>query len=143
MYEKALREKFRFPSVKGELTTEQLWDLPLTSRNGFDLDNVAQAVDAQLKEASQGSFVSPNAGNAKRKRLEEQLSIVVHVIGIKQAEAEQAKTAIERREKKRQLTEILHIRTQQDLMSKSPDEIKAMLAELDKADDASAPTEGE
>ena len=45
LFLQATREKFRFESSKGDLSVEQLWDLPLTSRTGFDLDTVAKAVN--------------------------------------------------------------------------------------------------
>ena len=141
-FEKAIREKYRFPSIKGELTVEHLFDLPLTSRNGFDLDSVAQDIDAELKDAGRESFVQPASTSARRKRLENMLAIVVYVIGVKQAEADKAKNAAKRAEQKRQLTEILHIRSQQDLMAKSPGELRAMLEAIDK-DDETAPADSE
>jgi len=49
LFEIATRNKFRFASVKGELNVEQLWELKLTERNSFDLDNVARAVADELK----------------------------------------------------------------------------------------------
>ena len=61
LFMQATREKFRFESSKGDLSVEQLWDLPLTSRTGFDLDTVAKAVNADLKASNEESFV--NASN--------------------------------------------------------------------------------
>lgn len=44
IFEIASRRKYRFPSAIGELTVEQLWDLPLTDpKRGATLDNVAKA----------------------------------------------------------------------------------------------------
>ena len=38
LFEKATRKAFRFPTVKGEITVEQLWQLPLLARgiNTYD-----------------------------------------------------------------------------------------------------------
>ena len=44
IFEQASRLKLRFASVKGELTIEHLWGLPLQSKTSFDLDTVAKAV---------------------------------------------------------------------------------------------------
>ncbi len=43
MFEYATRHKLRFTSSKGELTVEQLWDAPLLSGDGFNLNNIAKA----------------------------------------------------------------------------------------------------
>lgn len=37
MFEFATRSKLRFTSARGELTAEQLWDVPLRSRDDFSL----------------------------------------------------------------------------------------------------------
>ena len=57
LFEIATRKKLRFPSLKGELSAEQLWDLPLSSRVGLDLDNIAKAVNKDLKAEEEDSFV--------------------------------------------------------------------------------------
>jgi len=66
IFEKATQEKFRYPSTKGLLTTEQLWELPLTAKSGFSLDDVAKAVNAELKAIDTESFVAtaPNPATA-------------------------------------------------------------------------------
>ena len=58
----ASRKKFRFPSVKGDLVVEQLWEMPLTSKNGFSVNDVAMAVKKELRTLEEDSFVevSPN-----------------------------------------------------------------------------------
>ena len=57
LFEIATRAKFRFDSLKGALTVEQLWELPLQSRTGVDLDTVAKGINASLKEVAEESFV--------------------------------------------------------------------------------------
>lgn len=130
MYENAIRNKYRFPSSKGELTVEQLWDLPLTSARGTSLDEVAISVNGNLKNLPAESFVAHSTNAAAKAVLEEKLAIVVHIIQTKQAENEAARTAAERKQQRDRLTEILHVRTQQDLMSKTPEEIQAMIDAL-------------
>jgi len=131
----AIRQKYRFPSSKGGLTLEQLWELPLQSKTGFDLDSVAKDVNQMLKAEAEDSFVVP-ANNTRKQALENMLAIVVHVIKTRQAENAAAANAAQRRAQRDQLNEILHMRTQEDLMKKSPEEIKAMLAALDTAEEA-------
>lgn len=130
MFESALRNKYRYPSSKGDLTTEQLWDLPLTSRAGFDLDSVAKAINADLKQQSDESFVTPT-NNARSNELSAKLDIVKHVISVKQAENLVASQAAARKQERERLTEILNIRNQEELMKLSPAEIQARIDALD------------
>ena len=56
MFEKAARLKLRFSTDRGQLSVEDLWDLPL-SGNGLNLDKITMALSRQLKEESTESFV--------------------------------------------------------------------------------------
>ena len=60
IFEQASRAKLRFDSVKGQLVTEQLWDLPLQSKTNFDLDTVAKGISGAL--LSVGVDPSANVG---------------------------------------------------------------------------------
>ena len=57
MFEQATRNKLRFESTKGPLSVEQVWDAPLTSRNGFSLDDIAKQAKRELDALSEESFV--------------------------------------------------------------------------------------
>lgn len=129
IFEKATRQKIRFPSQKGELTVEQLWDLPLTSRNSFDLDVVAKEVNRQLKDADEESFVSTKA-NPKKDALELKLEVVKHVIATKLAEAEEAKNKSAKAEERRRLTEVLHNKQNAALENLTEAQIQERLAAL-------------
>ena len=129
VFMEASRKKFRFPSPKGELTVEQLWDLPLQAPNGFDLDIVARTVSRQLKAQTEESFVTPS-NNSLAETLQAQLHLVVYIIETKKKEAADKANAATKRAERARLTDILHLRTQQDLMAKSPAEIQAMLDAL-------------
>ena len=68
LFEIASRNKLRVPTTKGDLTVEQLWDLPLKSANGLSLDSIAIALNKQL-ESKATSFVdevqAPESSNTK------------------------------------------------------------------------------
>ncbi len=106
IFEKATREKFRYPSTKGLLTTEQLWELPLTAKSGFSLDDVAKAVNAELKAIDTESFVATETNPAKA-TLETKLEVVKHVIAILLAEDQAAKAAAAKKLEKEKLLAVL------------------------------------
>lgn len=126
----AARRKFRFPSSKGELTTEQLFDLPLTSARGASLDAVARGINAELREESEGSFVTA-APNPRRTELALLLDIVKAVIEIKQSENALATARAERADKRRRILDAIAAAESRDLASASKDELLRQLAELD------------
>ncbi len=80
IFEEASRRKLRFTSVKGELNAEQLWDLPLQSKTGFDLDTVAKTVNNELKSLTTDSFIPTAHSNPHKAEVELALSVVVHII---------------------------------------------------------------
>jgi hypothetical protein len=129
MFEKATHEAFRYPSAKGLLTTEQLWDLPLQSKTGFDLDSVARVISREIKALGEESFVD-DTGNKDSQCLKDCLAVVVHIINVKKTENAAAAAAATKRAERARLVELLHVRKEQDLMSKSPAEIQAMIDAL-------------
>lgn len=129
IFETATREAFRFPSTKGMLATEDLWDLPLTSKSGCDLDNVAKAVHEELQAASTTSFVSTDADPRKGK-LETKLEIVKHIIAIRIAENAAARTQAERKAEKAKLLEILAAKETGELAGLSREELQARIDAL-------------
>lgn len=130
LFLQATRRKFRFPSNKGDLSVEQLWDLPLTSRNGFDLDTVAKTVNTHLKAASEESFVVTSSNPAKT-TLQEQLEVIKAIIAVKLDEAAKAKVRSDRAAERQRLLEILDQKEDDELKGLSREEIKKRLAELD------------
>lgn len=103
----ASRKKYRFPCVLGNLTTEQLWELPLTSERAgvATLDNVAKSINAEAKNAKEESFVTVKSSAATE--LENKLEIVKHIIGVKLAELETAKQKRIREDQRALAKEIL------------------------------------
>lgn len=129
LFEQAARQKYRFMSAMGQLTTEDLWQLPLQSKNAIDLDSVAKRVNEELVAATETSFVkkaSPNKGT-----LEAKMEIVKHIIAVRLEEDENRKTAAEKKAKKEKLLEALNKAEGKELESLTPEQIKAQLAALD------------
>lgn len=130
LFELASRQKLRFPSVRGELTVEQLWDLPLTSKSGADLDTVAKSINADLKASTEESFVA-TAANPLKERLQLMLDIVKHVIATRIAEADKARRREARAAERQRLTALLDKRNDEELAGLSKEDLQARIAALD------------
>lgn len=131
LFMEATRQGFRYTSTKGELTTEDLWQLPLQSRTGFDLDTVAKGIHRQLKSMEEESFVTVPTVNTGRQALEAKLEVVKAVIQYKQDQAERQRLRAEKAAEKRRLLELLDSKNQQELEGLSKEEIEKRIAALD------------
>jgi len=128
LFELALRGKFRFDSVRGELTTEDLFQLPLTSRNGLDLDNVAKAVNAELKEMGEESFVE--VVSPRKTELEYKLEIVKYIIKMRKDENAAKLEFAKRKQEIEKIESLLERKSEEALSSLSEEELKSRLASL-------------
>ena len=130
LFEQASRDKLRFSTNKGDLTVEQLWDLPLQStRGGLSLDAVARSVNAKLKAVSEESFVSTTS-NPEKALHERGLDILKHIIAVRQEENAKKRTDTERAAEKERLLSLLDKKRDEALGQLSEDDIKARLAEF-------------
>ncbi|MES3001310.1 MAG: hypothetical protein V4787_11520 [Pseudomonadota bacterium] len=132
IFESATRSKLRFTSVRGQLSVEDLWDLPLTSKTGFDLDTVAKTVNATLKAQAEESFVATSTNPAKAVD-EQKLEIVKHVIAMRIAENETRRSAAARKEQREKLQAVLADKLDGKMREQSVEELQAQLAALSDA----------
>ena len=127
-FEKASRLRLRFATAIGILTVEDLWDLPLTSQRSVSLDDVARALNKELKETETESFVI--AAPVKDTTTQLMFDLVKHVIAVRLAEAEEARTAKDRRDKKQKLLGIIARKQDQALEETSVEDLTAMVEAL-------------
>lgn len=131
LFLKAVRNKFRFNTQRGLLSTEDLWDLPLTSRNnGLSLDSIAISINSQLKELDTESFVKVT-NNKQQQDLTDKLEILKFIIKTKQDELEDYKTKLEKSEKLAKLKEVLAKKEDESLINMSEEEIQKQIKELE------------
>lgn len=129
MFEVASKERFRFNTPKGNITTEDLWDLPLDSKTGaVCLNNIAKSINRQIREREEEDFVGTSSKADRELILK--LEIVKHVISIRKAESEAKKDAVKRKEQKEAILRILEDKEQESLKGKSPEELRKLLEEL-------------
>lgn len=110
IFEYATRNKLRFASVRGELTVEQLWDVPLrgtASADGFNLNAIAKAASKALKEVSEENFVEASPTRPIITQREVVLEVIKHVIATKLAEEEAAKKRATNKQEREKLLAIL------------------------------------
>lgn len=127
MFLKASRLKLRFDSPKGQLTVEDLWDIPLTSNTGkANLNDIARDLYNKVK-VDVVSFVEP----AKPNDIDElRFEIVKHVISVRVAERDAAAKAQMVAEQKQQIMSLIKQKEVEQLGASSIDDLKALLASL-------------
>jgi hypothetical protein len=129
LFEYATRNQLRFPSSKGELSVEQLWDVPLRGGD-FNLNNVAQRANALLKAIDAENFVETKRTPAHTV-CEMRLETVKYIIETKLAEEEAAKKRAANKAKKEQLLGILADKQAGKLSELSEKELQKQIAALD------------
>jgi uncharacterized Fe-S cluster-containing radical SAM superfamily protein len=130
MFEKAAKEKLRFP-YKGLITVEDLFDLSV-----IELDKVYKNLHAKLKVAKEESLL--NTKTKEDSILDLQLQIVKHIFDEKVQKAEAAKLKKLHKEEKEKIMKILAMKQDQALQEKTPEELQKMLAEFSVSDDGQA-----
>jgi hypothetical protein len=135
----ATRKKYRFDSPKGQLSVEDLWDLPLEApANRPDtpnLDSIAVALHKLIKEGEPASFVKKDKKRTSEFDLNQvKFTIVKFIIDVKIVEAEQAALARLTKEKNQRILEIIAKKDDESLISKSREELLAMLKDEESAE---------
>ncbi len=128
MFEQAVRQKLRFDTSRGMLSVEDLWDLPLTSQRGDNLNDIAKALNREMKAEADEDFVNPVS--APNDRLKLAFDIVKHIIDVRLTENLAVRSESERREKKARLLELIAQKQDESLAAKSVEELTAMVESL-------------
>ena len=122
LFEGAVRAKYRFP-FKGQITTEDLWDLSLQ-----DLDRVFKALNVEAKQSQEESLLKVRDKQAET--LDRKIEIVKHIVAVKQAEIIAIKEAADRKAQKQRIMEIIAKKEDDTLQNMSLDELKKMVENM-------------
>lgn len=122
IFEVATRNKMRFP-YKGQISVEDMWDLPLTA-----LDGIYKALNKQAKAAQEESLLETKS--KEDKALEIQIAIVKHIVSVKQQEAADKIAENERKEKKQRIMALMAKKDDEAMEAMSREELQKMLDEL-------------
>lgn len=122
MFDKATRMKLRFESNKGLLSVEQVWDLSLTA-----LNEMAKGLSRQVKaaETDEEDFIGTKSNVDSELQL--RFDVVKHIIGVKLKERDDSRDAAERKANNQVILELIQRKKQQELESKSVEELEALL----------------
>lgn len=123
-FETATRRKLRFQTTKGNLSIEDLWDVPLTV-----LDEAYKGLSRQIREAEDDSLLTKRDSGVEEASLKRDL--VKHVVQVRQAEAEAKTARAARRQQAARVRELIAQKQDEALAGKSTDELNALLAELE------------
>lgn len=128
LFKLAARRKTRFPSPRGDLTAEQLYQLSLA-----DLDIVARGINAELKSLTEESFVDLTP-DPRKGHLTDALDLVKEVIADKIADAARAHRTSQKAALRRTLTDALARKQDEALSAASIEDLQRQLAALDDED---------
>lgn len=130
IFEQASRLKLRFPSNVGQLTTEQLWDLPLTTTrsNQACLQNVAQRLHEVISRATTIDFVGSTQNTTTQEELG--LEVVKRVIAVRKEENEAKQAAKSKASELAYLESLLTTKKQEEDSKLTPAEIAQRIKEL-------------
>lgn len=123
VFEIATRNKYRFP-YRGQISVEDMWDLSVT-----ELDKIFKTLNKQAKTAQEESLLETKT--KEDETIENQIAIVRHIVSIKQKEANDRLREKERKAQKQRIMEIMADKEDEALKSKSPEELRKMLEELE------------
>lgn len=122
MYKEATQLKVRF-SYKGQLSLEDLWDLPLTA-----LDHIYSVLAAEHQNLQQSGLLAKPTKESELTKLK--LDLVKDVFETKQAAAEEAKQAAEKLARKQKILEILESKEDESLKNLSVEDLKKLANNL-------------
>lgn len=130
-YKTATRKKIRFTTARGQLSLEDLWDLPLESRTSgaVTLDSIAR--DLYHAATSEVSFVSGAARSKNAIAAEEMLELVKDIISTRQLELEDKAAKAAKAAERQMLLEVLESQRQESIRNMSPEAIEKRLRELE------------
>ena len=129
IFEKASRAKLRFPTSRGSLSVEQLWDLPL-DKGEVNLYNLAQDLLTQVadKPTEQLAFFSKAVTVDESAEL--RFEIIKRIVTARVAEAEANQNEAIKRSQKAELDALIAAKKAEAKQSLSLEELEAMRAKL-------------
>ena len=116
----ASRRKYRF-NYKGQITTEDLWDLSVSA-----LDSIYKSLRAEAKASDEEESLL--AANTKTDtELDEKIDIIRYIVSCKMKEADERKAAAEQAQKRQKILALIDRKQNEALENLSIEELTRML----------------
>ena len=119
-FKQATKEKLRFQTNKGLLSTEQLWDLSLA-----ELDALAVELQEKYEESGKKSFLVKRSVKDKTAKL--RFDVVLDVLQTKSDEMEEAKQKAEDKKHNEEIMQLIVEKQKEGLKGKSIKQLESML----------------
>ena len=128
LFERATRKKLRFATVKGNLSVEQLWDLPMTG--DVSLDSVSQKCHTTLQAFAAASFVDDKPASGAKADAQLAFDVILRVIEVRKADAAAEAKRQGTMEQRRTLEGLLAQKELDALAALTPEQLREKLASL-------------
>ena len=125
IFEQATRQKLRFSTSKGNLSTEELWDMPLTNTDTFNLNSIAKHLHKQLKSEDEVDFVGGTTTEDTLLKLK--FDVVKRIIDVKLVERTTREQMEAKRQKNARIREIIARKQDEALEGQSLEELTKLL----------------
>lgn len=122
LFETSIRAKDRFNTTRGVLTTEDLWDLPLTSNTKVSLNQIAVELHKQLQNESE--FSLDTKASKPNVELQRKLDIVKYIYEVRVAENAAASNAQAKAEERQELLALIKEKEREALAGTSLEELR-------------------
>jgi hypothetical protein len=131
IFEQAARRKLRWTTTRGQITVEELWDLPLQSNTKeLSLDGLAVSLDTEIQGNGAGKSYLKKQRSTVDKDQKLRFDIVVHIIEVREQENEDRANSQRLAAEAKQLEEALEDRTASDLANLPKDKLEERLSQI-------------
>jgi len=130
IFEQATRLGLRFNLPNGELSTEQLWQLKPSKRANKVVDDLVDYEEELQDELAKFNVSNRRRSSAKSQEqqlLELRLAIVSHILDVREAEADEAKTIAANKEHNERIKALIAKKQEDKLGDLSVEELQALL----------------
>lgn len=140
IFEKATRVKLRFPTTRGELSVEDLWELPL--KGTLSLNSIAVKLKKEVSSTEDmidlvDGDAANKESNIKMAKTKLALEVVMHIIGVLKAERDARELREAQQSKLRLIDNALATKRQEQLTSGSIEDLEKLREDILKGTDAS------
>lgn len=119
IFEQAVRKKLRF-SYKGEVSVEDLFDIPLT-----DLDDLFRSLNSELRDQKSESLLDTQSHTVTE--LELKINLIKHVVNVRLTEQAVQKEFFAKKARKEKILDIIAEKQDEDLKGKSIEELTTLV----------------